>query len=78
MRKDCSSQKGDVDEEGIHCVPCLATIALHVRVGPASCAMLMNCHSSMNLVSKTIIDALNFPLIEHPESYELWWTDKFY
>ena len=50
---------------------------MRVSVGLASCAMLMNCYSSMNLASKTIIDALNLPLIEHPELYELWWTDKF-
>ena len=53
-----------------HCFMC-------VCVEPASCAVLMNCYSSMNLASKTIIDALNLPLIEHPELYELWWTDKF-
>ena len=48
-----------------------------VRVGPASCATLMNCYSSMNLVSKTMVDALNLLLIEHPEPYELWWKDRF-
>jgi hypothetical protein len=48
-----------------------------VRVGLASCATLMNCYSGMNLVSKTMVDALNLPLFEHPEPYEFWWKDKF-
>ena len=51
---------------------------MRVSVGLASCAMLMNCYSSMNLVSKSVVDSLNLPLIEHPEPCELWWTDKFY
>ena len=50
---------------------------MRVRVGPASCAMLINCYSSMNFVSKTVVDALNLPLIEHSEPYEFWLTDKF-
>ena len=48
-----------------------------MRVGPASCATLMNCYSGMNLVTQSMVDALNLSLIEHPEPYELWWKDKF-
>ena len=51
---------------------------MRLRVGQANSATLMNCCSSMNLVTKTIVHALNLPLIEQPEPYELWWKDKFY
>ena len=42
-----------------------------MRVGPASCVTLMNCYSGMNLVTQSMVDALNLSLIEHPEPYEL-------
>ena len=77
MRKDCSSQMMmSVEKDPLRSLPWYQCFT-RVRVGPTSCATLMNCYSGMNLVSRTMVDALNLPLIEHPEPYELWWKDKF-
>ena len=77
MRKDCSSQMMmSAEKDPLRALPWYQCFT-RVRVGPASCATLMNCYSGMNLVSQTMVDALNLPLIEHPEPYELWWKDKF-
>ena len=76
--KDCSSQKVmAMEKDPLRALPWYQCF-MRVRVGPASCPILMNFYSSMNLVSKTVVDAWNLSLAEHPEPYELWWTDKFF
>ena len=78
MRKDCSSQMVmAMEKDPLRVLPWYQCF-MRVHVGPTSCAPLMNCYSSMNLVSEIVGYALNLPLIEHPEPYELWWKDKFY
>ena len=77
MRKDCSSQMMmSAEKDPLRALPWYQCFT-RVCVGPASCATLMNFYFSMNLVSQTMVDALNLPLMEHPEPYELWWKDKF-
>jgi len=72
MRKDCSSQMMmAVEKDPLRSLPWYQCFT-RVRVGPTSCATLMNCYSSMNMVSQTMVDALNLLLIEHPKPYELW------
>jgi hypothetical protein len=50
---------GDGGGEGS--IACLALVPMLY-----ACA-LMNCYSSMNLASQAVVDALNLPLVEHPE-----------
>ena len=51
MRKDCSSQMMmAVEKDPLRALPWYQCFT-RVRVGPASCATLMNCYSNMNLVS---------------------------
>ena len=77
MRKDCSSQMVmAMEKDPLRVLPWYQCF-MRVRVGPASCAMLINFYSSMNFVSKTVVDALNLPLIEHSQPYEFWLMDKF-
>ena len=78
MKKDCSSQMVTaMEKDPLRALPWYQCF-MRLRVGQANSATLMNCCSSMNLVTKTIVHALNLPLIEQPEPYELWWKDKFY
>ena len=66
MRKDCSSQMTmSAEKDPLRALPWYQCFT-RVCVGPASCATLMNCYSNMNLVSRTMVDALNLPLMEHP------------
>ena len=71
MRKDCSSQIMMAVEKDPLCPLPWYQCFTRVCLGPASCATLMNCYSSTNMVSQTMVDALNLSLIEHPEPFEL-------
>ena len=78
MRNDCSSQiVMAMEKDPLRALPLYQCFTC-LRVGLANSATLMNCCSSMNLVTKTVVHALNLPLIEQPEPYELWWKDNFY
>ena len=77
IRKDCSSQMMMSVEKDQLCALWWNQCFTCVRIWPPSCATLMNCYSGMNLVNKTMVDAWNLPLFDHPEPFELWWKDKF-
>ena len=78
MKKDYSLQMVlAMEKDPLRALPWYQCFT-RLRVGPANSATLMNCCSSMNLVTKTVVHALNLPLIEQPEPYELWWKDNFY
>ena len=77
MKKDCSLQMVmAMEKDPLRALPWYHCF-MRVCVRPASCAMLINCYSSMNFVSKTVVDALNLPLIEHSKPSEFWLMDKF-
>ena len=52
-------------------------IYTRVEVGATTCATMLDRSSKINLVSKSLVDALQLSTTEHPEPYRLLWQGNF-